>query len=166
MSKVIFHEIQSEKPPLIYLVCGVLVLLAVSIPIIELGFGIPISNNPLPEWGLILMSALVGLGVPGLLLYTQMILTVDENGVEVDYRPFIKRRIFAGEITSANMVDYRGLVEYGGWGIRFRLLSYRNRSYTMSGHQGVMLKTIYGNEILLGTDRGDDLLDAVQSIIG
>ncbi len=166
MSKVIYHEIQNDKPRFIYLVCAVLVLFAVSVPIIELGFGIPVSNNPLPDWGMLLMSAFIGLGVPALLLYSRMTLTVYDFGVEVEYRPFIKRRIFAGEITSADMVDYRGLAEYGGWGIRFRLLSYRNKAYTMSGHQGVMLKTIYGNEILLGTDRGDELLRAIQSIIG
>lgn len=165
MGNVIFHEIQDEKPLVIYVACGVLVLFAASSALVQLGLGVEVGNNPLPDWALLLISVFIGIGLPGILLYSRMTLTVDDHGIEVDYRPFIKRRICAGEVTSADLVDYRGLVDYGGWGIRFRLLSYRNKAYTMSGHQGVMLNTIYGNQILLGTDRGEELLVAVRRIL-
>jgi hypothetical protein len=74
--------------------------------------------------------------------------------VHVNYR-----ETALSEISAAEEVKYRPVMEYGGWGIRFR----RNiRAYTIRGNEGVMLTFADGRKILLGSQKADKLLKAIR----
>ncbi len=165
MGRIIYKEIQDKKPPIVYFACTLLFLAATLIPLLGLVLETGSMTDHLPIWAIIPISAVIGLGMPALILYSRMVILVDDDGVLIEYRPFIKRRIYASEIESVSMVDDVGLSDGGGWGIRFQLLSLRNRKYSMSGHQGVLLETIYSSRILLGTDSGEELLRALEDVI-
>ncbi|GEM_PF-3842731 len=55
------------------------------------------------------MTAIVGIAAHALLLHNRTAVTVDEDGLLIDCRPLIKRRIFASEIASVSTVGYRGI---------------------------------------------------------
>jgi len=57
---------------------------------------------------------------------------------------------------------YRPLLEYGGWGIRF---GKSGRAFNMSGKRGVQLVLKGGKRLLIGSQKPEELVDAIRSFM-
>ncbi|MEM8589173.1 MAG: hypothetical protein AAGG65_14030 [Pseudomonadota bacterium] len=104
------------------------------------------------------LVAIVGVGYLAFLWSLMLITTVEADHLEIRYRPFARRRIGRSEIAEFEVVTYRPVREWGGWGIRMRGA---DRAYTMSGNRAVKLKLTDGNSVLVGSHCPELLHDAL-----
>ncbi|MHC4114629.1 MAG: hypothetical protein ACYSSL_04835, partial [Planctomycetota bacterium] len=58
---------------------------------------------------------------------------------------------------------YRPLLEYGGWGIGWSLR--KGRAYNVSGDKGVQLVFKSGKRLPIGSQRAEELEEAIRSIM-
>ena len=108
------------------------------------------GNNPMSNMGLIIFA----IGVFGLInffWYMTLSTEVDNIGIKIHFKPFVKRTIKWNEIESVEMVNY-GFV---GYGIRFG--SKYGTIYNTSGNRGLAIELINGKSFLIGTQRADEL---------
>ncbi len=72
------------------------------------------------------------------------------------------RSIQATEIESYSHVEYRALVDYGGYGIR---LGFKGWAYNIRGNEGVRFVLESGRRVLLGSSHAPELTGAVQRML-
>ncbi|MHC4338483.1 MAG: hypothetical protein ACYSTG_11155 [Planctomycetota bacterium] len=60
---------------------------------------------------------------------------------------------------------YKPIREYGGWGIRYSFRKGIGRAYNMSGNKGVQLVFKNGKKLLIGSQKPDELAQAINSIM-
>jgi hypothetical protein len=125
--------------------------------------GKPVGNNPINDWGVVVLWLLTGIGAPLLLLWMHLETVVEPGGISVGLLPFTRRKIAAEEIDRFYARTYKPLREYGGWGLRGRG---NNRAYNMSGDQGLQLELTNGDRILIGTQRPHELEAAIAAMTG
>ncbi|MHC4148062.1 MAG: DUF6141 family protein [Planctomycetota bacterium] len=58
---------------------------------------------------------------------------------------------------------YRPILEYGGWGIRCGFKG--GRAYNVSGNKGVQLILQNGKRLLIGSQKPDELVEAINSMM-
>lgn len=87
--------------------------------------------------------------------------TVTPDGLRIAMLPFPRKRVAAKDIASCEVVDYRPLAHYGGWGWRWSPT--RGWAYTMRGNRGVMVHERTGKSFLVGSQRPEDLAAAIAS---
>lgn len=123
-------------------------------------FGRPFGTNPGPDWLMWLLWLGMGLGLPLLFLNLRLIVEVRVDHLWVQYVPFIKRQIPFTDIAQVESITYRPIPDYGGWGIRGWG---SRRALTVSGNRGVQLTLRDGNRLLLGSQRADELTQALNN---
>jgi hypothetical protein len=119
----------------------------------------PTGERPLPVWLAWVLALVFGLGLPALGWSMRLITEVRPGLLWVRLSPFRGMRIAAKEIASAFAREYSPIREYGGWGVR---VSRAGRAYNAYGNKGVQLVLIDGRQILVGTQRPEDLLAALR----
>jgi hypothetical protein len=87
---------------------------------------------------------------------------LDPEAVHVRFVPLHQsfRRVPWTAIESVESVDYRPLREYGGWGIRWRPGAL---AYNVSGSRGVSLSRPGDRDLLIGSQRPDELAAAIRN---
>ncbi len=98
----------------------------------------------------------------GLLRMTTVVLPTEVR-VWFGFIPTYRRSIAIGSVRRVEIVQYRPIVDYGGWGIRFgrdgeRVLNAR-------GDRGVRLHLIDGSKLLIGSQRPEELALAVEGAL-
>lgn len=159
----LYTETQRMRQPWIVAIIGLVALFGWGAFVQQIVRGKPIGDDPMPDWALVLLTALIGVGLPAMLVFWRLKTEVYPDRVELDMRPLSHRTFAAAEIAGAAARTYRPIREFGGWGIR-GLGS--NRAYNMSGDQGVQLLLVNGNHILIGSQRPQELEAAIASIVG
>ena len=72
------------------------------------------------------------------------------------------KRFGAEDLSGCYAREYKPIREYGGWGIRCSLK--KGRAYNVSGNKGVQLVLKNGKQLLIGSQRADELEEAIRSI--
>lgn len=85
---------------------------------------------------------------------------ITEDGLEVKFWPFGRRRIFKSEIKSARVRKYSPLREFGGWGVRF---GRGGKAFNMQGNMGLQLEMQNGDKLLIGTRKPEELAAWVET---
>lgn len=112
-------------------------------------------------------ASLIGLGVAlatGLLLsFVSLQTQVTKVGVSVRFFPFVRKTTLYSfaEIESAEVIDYKPIKEYGGWGLR---VGKNGVAYSVSGKKGVLItfkeprKMFWGKHktLLIGTQKPEE----------
>jgi hypothetical protein len=159
-----FEEEQSFRQPWIWaLMIGMFAILVFA-------FGMVLFQPPTPAKGGTL-SAIIGLsvgvvvyvGVAALMYSLTLRVQLDGDTLRVRFRPLASRDIPLGEIARWEARTYRPLLEYGGWGIR---CGWKGMAYNVSGNRGVQLELTNGKRILIGSQRADELADAITQAKG
>lgn len=88
---------------------------------------------------------------------------IDSKGIHYKYRPFhLSFQTITWEaIDKIEVRNYKSIIEYGGWGIRGWKT---NRSYTMSGNEGIQLYLKDKRKILIGTQRGSVVNELLSNL--
>ena len=117
----------------------------------------------------IVLAVIVGIGVPltiaALFVLLKLETEVRPDGLYVRYFPFhIHFKRFGPEDLSEYYArQYKPILEYGGWGIRYSL---RNcKAYNVSSNKGVQLVFKNGKRLLIGSQKADELETAIRSIM-
>ncbi len=129
----------------------------------QLGVGLPFGNNPAPDFVVVILAAVFGLGFPIYFYFLRLVTEVRDDGVYVRFVPLQPRfvRIAPETITEAQSVIYRPIGEFGGWGIRY---GSGGKAYNVSGNRGVRIKLTGGRSVLIGSQRPDILADAIKAL--
>jgi hypothetical protein len=78
--------------------------------------------------------------------------------------PFTSRQITFADIEGFEARSYQPVKEYGGWGIKGWSLN--RRAYNVSGNQGVELTLRDGHQIMIGSQRSQELASAIAAGLG
>lgn len=107
---------------------------------------------------------LVGLTLPGVLVVGVLHLTteVDPSRVRIwfGWVPTFQRSIALVDIDRIEVVVYRPIRDYGGWGIRIGPGG--EKVYNARGNRGVRLHLADGSRVLIGSQRPEDLALAIE----
>ena len=111
--------------------------------------------------GIILSIVLVSFSFGLIFLFWKMklITTIKEDGINIIFVPFTNFIIPFSKIKYYKIREYRPIIEYGGWGIRFNK---SGKAYTVCGTTGLQISLLNGKEILIGTQRPDPILESLN----
>ncbi|NIM06477.1 MAG: hypothetical protein GTO55_08700 [Armatimonadetes bacterium] len=169
-SRIIYEEVQYSRQWWLWVVIigsGLLPAGIVAWMIIQqLIFARPIGENPMSDQALMTMGALVfafDAALIALFLAANLRTEVRIDGLYIRYFPFHLsfRKVPLENAAKVEALTYNPIQEYGGWGIRFRR---KGRAYNPTGNRGVRLEYMDGRHILLGSQRPDELKEAIESL--
>lgn len=127
------------------------------------------SEQGSPDMPQILTVIIAGIFVPigvALLFGTLKLQTeVRPDGLYVRFFPVHVRfkRFAAEDLSEYYARQYRPVLEYGGWGIRGSFK--KGRAYNVSGNKGVQLVFKNGKRLLIGSQKAEELEEAIRSIM-
>ncbi len=127
--------------------------------------GQPFGDKPMSDAGLIVYSVCMFMLVGGLFLLfltARLEIQIDSQAIQFRLFPFHRsfKTVKKSEIAEFQVVTYKPIGDYGGWGIRFN----RNgRAYNVRGNKGLQLRLKNGKQILLGTQQADRLTEFMQA---
>ena len=84
---------------------------------------------------------------------------IEANSLSYRFFPFTRWRTFRfEEIEALDLIEYNGLWEYGGWGIKWNGDTW---SYTTGGKWGIIIKTT-NKKFLLGTQKPEEVRQVIN----
>ena len=144
----IFYEIQQFRQKWIWTIL-LIVLFVLFLPIISGMVSILL--------GVILI--LTGFCFIWLFYSIKLITEIKGDSIHIKFSPFTTQIIPFSEIIKYEIRQYRPIIEYGGWGIRFNR---SGKAYTVSGNIGIQIQLSAGKGILIGTQQPNEFLQAMK----
>ena len=144
----IFYEIQQFRQKWIWTIL-LIVLFVLFLPIISGMVSILL--------GVILI--LTGFCFIWLFYSMKLITEIKGDSIHIKFSPFTTQIIPFSEIIKYEIRQYRPIIEYGGWGIRFNR---SGKAYTVSGNIGIQIQLSVGKGILIGTQQPNEFLQAMK----
>jgi len=144
----IFYEIQQFRQKWIWTIL-LIVLFVLFLPIISGMVSILL--------GVILI--LTGFCFIWLFYSMKLITEIKGDSIHIKFSPFTTQIIPFSEIIKYVIRQYRPIIEYGGWGIRFNR---SGKAYTVSGNIGIQIQLSVGKGILIGTQQPNEFLQAMK----
>lgn len=167
---MIYKESQKFKEPAIWI--GLIFSGIVVAGIFGLGIyrqiiqGRQFGNNPMSDTGLIVAFALVVflfLLVFLLFGFAKLTTEIDKRRIAFRFFPFHFKfqQIGWDKIEKFEVVTYKPIRDYGGWGIRFGKIG---KAYNVAGNKGLQLQLKSGKHILIGTQKAVELSDFLSKL--
>jgi hypothetical protein len=110
------------------------------------------------------LAAFIGLALPLVMAIHLLQMTTEVTPTEIrvwfGWIPLYRRAVSISGIKHYAVVEYRPILDYGGWGIRAgrdgeRVLNAR-------GNRGVRLELADGSKLLIGSQRPEELAETVE----
>lgn len=123
------------------------------------------GDNPMSDKGLIIFMLFMFLFT---FLFSQIGLEtqITNKGIAIRFLLFERNyKLFKwSEISKYYIRQYRPLMEYGGWGIKY---GNRGTAYNVYGNKGIQLEFLDGRNILIGTNKPEEaqaILDSIENL--
>jgi hypothetical protein len=164
---LIFREVQAFGPTLRWLL---IVLMAISLAIFAIGLWETITNPKTTNIFVPTLLSIIAMSIPIaatiLFFILKMETEVRTDGLYVRFYPMhIRFRKFTGEDLAEHYCrTYKPIREYGGWGIRCSFTG-KGKAYNVSGNKGVQLVLTNGKKLLIGSQRPDELVAAIDKML-
>lgn len=153
MTPPIFTEVQQFRQPWIWAILLVVTGIAGGT------MGYQLFRNPQVSLTELILPIGILLFVNGLFLSMRLTTRFDSESFSYSYFPFLGQRKYNWkEIESIELIEYKALVDYGGWGIKW---NGENWSYTTGGNQGILIKT-KDKKFLLGTQHPTEVKKVID----
>ena len=125
----------------------------------------PFGNNPAPDAVMIMIWGIFGVFFPVLFYSLKLYTEVRYDGLYIRFFPlqFHSHKISYAEIKTYEIRTYSALKEYGGYGIRF---GKNGKAYNISGNMGVQFEFQNGKRLLIGTQKPEELIQALDTASG
>jgi hypothetical protein len=161
-----FREVQRFRQGSPWGLIGTVALVIVGL----LGLGLFVKVMPGRPEGIALPALLAGLGIltgialVWLMYAAQLVTEVRPTGLYVQFYPFhwSFQKIDLRNFSRVEVVTYRPLRDYGGWGIRY---GRAGKAYNVSGDRGVKLIPLSGRSLMIGSQRPEELAGALQQFL-
>jgi hypothetical protein len=162
-SPPIFHEVQRFGQIWVWLLVLMTSALAWWGTVQQLILKKPFGSRPTPDAVMLLIGMVFGIGFPLFFLSLRLITEVRPDGICVRFVPLQRRfkRWACADIVGYELVTYRPIRDYGGWGIRS---GPEGRAYNVSGNRGVKLTLRSRNRLLIGSQRPEQLAAALDAV--
>lgn len=157
--KLLFKEEQSFIGTWMwYLVIGI-TLVAVG----GTSIGLMLNKDDEGIIGLII-SAIVTGGVVLLFSTSKLYVSIDQDHLYYRYPPFVnsEKRLSKDDLKEIYVRKYKPIMEYGGWGYRFRFRS--GRAINVAGDTGLQLVLKNNKRLLIGTQKPAEMEYAVRRL--
>lgn len=141
---------------LILILMGVLPLIGIYKQLI---LGEKLGDNPMSDISLLIFSIIM-FSLVGLFLIMKLKTSIDKNGINMHFFPFIKKSVDWQQIKNVKVVNY-GFV--GGWGIR--LWTKYGTVYNVKGDKGLEIVLKSGKKFLIGTQKETELSTIIEKMI-
>ncbi len=160
----IYQEIQHFRQLWVWVLMLFISVLCIYGAIQQLIMGKPFGNNPASDSMLIVITIIFGFGFPVFMYKIHLTTEVHEDGLYFRYFPLHLsfRKINLEDIAGFNVETYRAIIDYGGWGIKY---GRKGQAYNVSGNRGVQLQLSDGKRILIGSQRAEELAEALKSAL-
>jgi hypothetical protein len=161
---MLFREVQTFRQVWIWLiVLGVAGLLWYAF-ITQIFMQRPFGTNPMPDWLLIIFWLVFGIGLPLFAITSRLITEVRDDGIYFKFLPFQRsfRKIGFEIVKDCRVRTYKPISEYGGWGVR---RGRHGMAYNVYGNRGVQLELDDDRQFLIGSQRPEELFEAIRSKI-
>ncbi len=120
------------------------------------------ANNDVDIAIFVAVWAFSGIILPLFFNFLRLESEVRSDGVHVRFFPFhLKFKRFAwDEIAGYEPVEYRPIMDYGGWGIRY---GWKGKAYNISGKEGVMFSFKDGRrDLLIGSRHPTEFVESIK----
>lgn len=117
----------------------------------QLILGDKFGDKPMSDLGLIILTIFI-FSLIGLFFIMKLKTSIDKNGIQMSFFPFVRKKVNWNEIKNIEVVNY-GFV--GGWGIR--LWTKYGTVYNMKGNKGLAIELNNGKKFLIGTQKETEL---------
>ncbi|QCX52348.1 hypothetical protein [Elizabethkingia sp. JS20170427COW] len=156
-NEILFKEKQKFQQWWIWLILLGVNLLFIVGAVIQIGMKRPFGNQPMSDTGFLWVTAFT-IAVSILFLNFKLETRITKEGIYVRFFPFhLKFKYYSWrEITKAYIRSYSPISDYGGWGIRLGL-SGKGNAYNVSGNQGLQLEFADRKNLLIGTQKPEEL---------
>ena len=128
----------------------------------QLVFKRPFGSNPASDNGVLLIWIFVGVLFPLFMASLRLVTEVRSDGLYVRFYPLHRswRSFSFASIRSCDILTYRPIRDYGGWGIRYGL---KGTAYNVSGDRGVLIGFMDGGKLMIGSQKPEELGAAISS---
>jgi hypothetical protein len=163
-TEVLFYERQKFTQRWIWAFVFIATVLMWCAFLLQIFFHIQFGNNPMPNILLLIFWLFFGVGLPMLFYFANLTVEVRHDGIFYRFFPFQKsfKKITKEQLKNYEITTCRPLRDYGGWGIRYTLKG--NKAYIVKGNRGVKLEFLTGKHLLIGSQRAEELYQAIQNI--
>ena len=122
------------------------------------------GSKPMGNTGLLIVTGLT-LVLTFLFFNFRLDTIIKKNGIYVRFFPLhLKFKHYNwNSLTKAYTRQYSAIGEYGGWGLRYGLGG-KGTAYNVSGNQGLQLEFTNNKKLLIGTNKPEQLSDALSKI--
>jgi hypothetical protein len=117
----------------------------------------PWGSNPMSDGALAITGGIlitVGAGLIWLFATLKLVTEIHTDSVAIRFAPMRKKTIRLDQIAGVEIREFRPIRDFGGWGIR---AAKGVRAYLVSGRRGVQLSILDGNDLLIGSQRPEEL---------
>lgn len=163
--KTYYREVQSFRQVWLWLI--------IVLPAALFSFGfmkqiiykMPFGSKPMSDHALIVIW-LATLILPCVFYFCKLCTLVKKDGVYVRFIPFHFSYVPIpfSQVRKYEARTYSPVAEYGGWGIRYS--GTHGKAYNVSGNQGIQFELDNGKRILIGTQKADEFMRAIDETIG
>jgi hypothetical protein len=160
-----YQEVQRFRQPWLWLLIAGIFGVTVWSFVQQIIMNRPFGQNTAPDTVIMIIAFAFGLAFPLLFLVANLTVEVRGDGLYYRFFPFhwSFHRIPVESLAEYEVQTYRPLRDYGGWGIRYGRGS---KAYNVSGDRGVMLVLSDGQRLLIGSQKPDDLANAISLAFG
>jgi hypothetical protein len=170
MNKIFFRESQQFRQW-----WYIVLILAVTVPVMIMSVyslymqivkGVQVGDNPAPN--AVLVGVFFAMGIVLWGAFSQKLETwIDQEGIHYRFFPIIfrKKLIAKAEIQRYELRKYNAILDYGGWGIRRGFGRKWGKAYNVSGNIGLQLYFTNGKKLLIGTQRSQAILYAMDEMM-
>lgn len=158
---MLFRESQRFRQWWLYLVVLFPVVIAWAAFWQQIVRGEPFGRDPAADSTIWIVFLAAGVLLPLFFLSVRLRTEVHPGEVVVRFPPFPARRVDLDEVLDVRVVEYRPIVEYGGWGYRRTLKG--GVAFILTGDRGVRLGLPEGRHLLIGSQRPDELASAIDT---
>ncbi|MCL4467921.1 MAG: DUF6141 family protein [Deltaproteobacteria bacterium] len=169
---VIFQESQKFSHTFVWM--GVIIVFLVFAGLtgydlaIHLAMRPPFAGKTIPHSALMIMGIaqiLTILFIFGILYTAQLMTEVRTDGLYIRFKPFHAsyRRFGFESLKTYTACTYRPIMDYGGYGIH---RGWKGWAYNVSGNSGVQIDLVNGKKIMIGSQKSEELVHALDIAAG
>jgi hypothetical protein len=163
-TNIIYREVQKFTQIWLWVIVFIITGLIWYAFIQQLLFQIPFGYKSMSNLLLLIFWIFFGICLPAWLLFARLTVEVRHDDIYLRYFPFHLsfRKISIEQLKRYEITTYRSIRDFGGWGIRYGLKG--KKAYNVEGNRGVLLEFLNGKQLLIGSQRPEEFVLAIQRI--